>query len=178
MQWQVHGERSLYESDWVSLRLVDVEPPGVERFEHHVVRLPNQASGTIVHDPDRGVLLLWRHRFVTDSWGWELPAGVFDPGETADEAAARECLEETGWRAGPLTHLFSYYPMAGVIDQTFHVFYADGATLVGDPVDRTESERIEWVPVDEVRRQLRAGGVTEGMSVTGLTWGLAHGVFD
>ena len=84
VRWQVHGERVLYDSDWVRLALVDVEIPGGERFEHHVVRMPNKAAGTVVHDPDRGVLLLWRHRFITDTWGWEIPAGGIDPGETPE----------------------------------------------------------------------------------------------
>ena len=77
MRWIVHGERALYSSPWVGLRMVDVEIPGGERFEHHVVRVPRQAAGCVVHDPDRGVLLLWRHRFITDTWGWEIPAGAF-----------------------------------------------------------------------------------------------------
>jgi hypothetical protein len=97
MRWIEHGERSLYESPWLSLRIVDIEVPGGERFDHHVIRMPHQASGTIVHDPDRGVLLLWRHRFITDSWGWELPAGRLDDGETTEQAAIRESL---GRRAG------------------------------------------------------------------------------
>jgi hypothetical protein len=69
VRWQVHGERVLYDSAWVRLSLVDVEIPGGERFEHHVVRMPNKAAGAVVHDRDRGVLLLWRHRFITDAWG-------------------------------------------------------------------------------------------------------------
>ena len=60
MRWIVHGERSLYESDWVNLRLVDVEIPGQERFEHHVVRMPHPAAGAVVYNEDRGLLLLWR----------------------------------------------------------------------------------------------------------------------
>src|SRR5438046_60145 len=96
MQWTVHGERSIYESEWVSLRLVDVEIPGHRRFDHHVVRAPQPAAGAVVIDDDERVLLLWRHRFITDSWGWEIPAGRIEPGETAEEAAAREVLEETG----------------------------------------------------------------------------------
>ena len=40
--------------------------------------------------------MLWRHRFITDSWGWEIPAGGVDAGETPEDAAAREVLEETG----------------------------------------------------------------------------------
>ena len=74
MRWTVHGERSLYESEWVSLRLVDVELPDGERFEHHVVRLPVAAASCVIEDPERGFLLLWRHRFITDTWGWEVPA--------------------------------------------------------------------------------------------------------
>ena len=50
MRWTVHGERSIYESDWVSLRMVDVEIPGGRRFDHHVVHLPRPASGTVVVD--------------------------------------------------------------------------------------------------------------------------------
>ncbi len=60
MRWTVHGERRIYESPWVSLALVDVEVPGGERFEHHVVRMPADAAGVVVHDQDR-VLLIHRH---------------------------------------------------------------------------------------------------------------------
>jgi 8-oxo-dGDP phosphatase len=172
MRWTVHGERSVYESPWVSLRLVDVEIPGQERFDHHVVRMPHRASGTIVHDPDRGVLLLWRHRFITDTWGWELPAGRIDEGETPEQGAARECLEETGWRPGPLEPLFTYEPMNGVCDQFFHVFLAAGATYVGEPTEPAESERVEWVDVATVRAEIVAGRVNEGMGLTGLLWAL------
>jgi ADP-ribose pyrophosphatase YjhB (NUDIX family) len=97
MKWTVHGERTIYDSPWVRLALTDVEIPGGARFDHHVVRMPAAASGTVVHDPARGVLLLWRHRFTTDTWGWEVPAGRIDDGETPEQAAARETLEETGW---------------------------------------------------------------------------------
>ncbi len=176
MQWTVHGERSLYESDWMSLRLVDIEIPGERRFEHHVVRMARPASGTLVRDPDRGVLLLWRHRFITDTWGWEVPAGRVDLGETPEQAAGRECLEETGWRAGPLTHLTTYAPVNGSVDVKFHVFLADGATYVGEPSDPSESERIEWLSVDRVREEVAAGRIGDGLSLTALLWGLAFGL--
>src|SRR5260370_6631070 len=80
MRWIVHGERTLYSSPWVGLRLADVEIPGGERFDHHVVRVPREAAGCVVHDPERGVLLLWRHRFITDTWGRALQAGATDVG--------------------------------------------------------------------------------------------------
>src|SRR5690606_30001678 len=68
MRWTVHGERIIYDSEWVRLALTDVELPSGKRFEHHVLRMPCQASGVVVDDPQRGVLLLWRHRFTTDTW--------------------------------------------------------------------------------------------------------------
>jgi 8-oxo-dGTP pyrophosphatase MutT (NUDIX family) len=168
MQWEVHGERALYRSDWVDLTLVDVEIPGSQRFEHHVVRMPTPAAGVVVHDPDRGVLLLWRHRFITDVWGWEIPAGRVDEGETVEEAAVRETIEETGWRPGPLRPLLRYHPTIGLSDQTFVLFTADGATEVGEPSDATEAERVEWLPLDRVEAELRAGRIVDGLSLVGL----------
>jgi 8-oxo-dGTP pyrophosphatase MutT (NUDIX family) len=169
----VHGERSLYESEWLRLVLVDVEIPGGERFEHHVVRYPNHAAGTVVRDPDRGVLLLWRHRFITDTWGWEIPAGRIDPGETPAQAAARETLEETGWEPGPLLPLVRYQPTNGVSDQSFHIFTADGATHRGDPSDPGESERVEWVNVADLRRLVQDGQMLDGLSLTSVLYALA-----
>ena len=171
-RWTVHGERSLYESEWMQLRLVDVELPDGERFEHHVLRIPREAAAAVVHDPERGVLLLWRHRFVTDSWGWEVPGGRIDEGESPEQAAERETLEETGWRPRALRPIGAYHPLAGAVDQRFHVFLAEGAEHVGEPADRNEAERVEWVPVERVRELIRAGEVSDGYSLTGLLWAL------
>lgn len=171
----------MYESQWVTLALTDVEIPavgarGAVRFDHHVIRMPAAATGAVVYDPERGVLLLWRHRFITDTWGWEVPAGKVDPGESAADAVAREVLEETGWSAGPLTHLCSYAPISGVGDHRFELFLADGATYVGEPSDPTEAERIEWVTVALVREEIRAGRIDNGLTLTALLWCLTEGL--
>lgn len=174
MRWTVHGERRIYESPWVSLALVDVEVPGGERFEHHVVRMPADAAGVVVHDQDR-VLLIHRHRFITDTEGWEIPAGRVEAGEDPIVAAERETLEETGWRPGPLTFLFSYFPSIGLIDQRFNVFLAGGAEHVGEPVDFGESDRVEWLPVAELPELIRQGEICDGYSLTALLWFLQLG---
>ena len=169
MRWTVHGERSLYESDWLALTLADVELPNGERFGHHVVRLPRDAAAVVVHDPERGVLLLHRHRFVVDAWGWEIPGGRIDGRETPVQAAAREALEETGWRPGPLRPLFGYHPISGLSNQRFHVFLADGATREQQP-DLVETDRVEWVSVPELRRLIASGEIRDGFSLTALLW--------
>lgn len=174
MRWTVHGERVLYDSEWMRLTLVDVEVPGAERFEHHVMRMPHEAAGVVVHDRDRGVLLLWRHRFITDTWGWEIPAGRLDEGESPAEAAEREALEETGWRPGALRHLVSYHPSNGSSDQQFHLFLGDGASYIGAPADPGEAERIEWVPVADLREIVRRGEMRDGLSLTGVLYALSY----
>ncbi|MGB8651687.1 MAG: NUDIX hydrolase [Mycobacteriales bacterium] len=174
MEWIEHGERSVYESPWVSLRLVDVEVPGGARFDHHVVRRHQPAAAVVVHDPARGVLMLWRHRFITRTWGWELPAGRVEVGESLAEGAAREVLEETGWEPGPLRHLFGYHPENGLSDTRFEVFGADSATEVGAPTDPSEAARVEWVPVVKVRELVRTGGVVDGLSLSSVLWWLLH----
>ena len=89
----------------------------------------------------------------------------------------RETLEETGWRPGPLRLLTRYHPSNGATDQVFNLFVADGATHVGEPHDPFESERIEWVPVDDVRRLIAGGQVQDGLSLTALLWFLAFQAF-
>ena len=136
---------------------------------------PGRRSGPWCTTRREGCCCCGRHRFITDSWGWELPAGGVDAGESLPDAAAREVLEETGWRPGPLSRQVRWHPSIGLSDQVFTSFLADGAQHVGDPSDPSESERIEWVPVDRVRELVRAGLVTDGLSLTALSLWLAFG---
>ncbi|MCB1283514.1 MAG: NUDIX hydrolase [Microthrixaceae bacterium] len=176
MAWINHGERELYSSPWVTLGLADVEWPDGTRFDHHLIRC-QPAAGCIVIDPERGVLLLWRHRFITDTWGWEIPAGRVDEGESIVDAARRETLEETGWEPEGLTPLVDFYPSNGLSDQHFHVFVATGATHRGEPSDPNEADRVEWVSVEDLREALRRGEMNEGLSVTACCYALAFGAF-
>ena len=173
MRWTVHGERTLYDSDWLRLTLADVELPSGERFDHHVIRFPRPASATVVVDAGRGVLLIRRHRFVVDTWGWEVPAGRAEQGESPEDAAVRETTEETGWRPERLRPLGAYHPVPGTLDQTFHLFVAEGAERVGQP-DEDEVESVEWKPVDEVRALMRDGSITDGLSLVALYRALAE----
>jgi 8-oxo-dGTP pyrophosphatase MutT (NUDIX family) len=173
MKWAVHGERSLYSSPWLSLSLVEVEPPGVEPFEHHVVRYPGPAAAVVTAVEGRGVLLLWRHRFTTDTWGWEIPAGRVDEG--AEQAARREMIEETGWAPGNLEHLVTFNPANGSTDLRFVIFGCRTAEHVGDPTDLTEAERIEWVTSAEARKLLLEGAVPDGLSLAALSYAFLAG---
>ena len=174
-EWTVFGKRTIYTSLWVELDLVDVQPPGRPRYEHHLVRFAPVAA-TVLLDSDAQVLLMWRHRFATDTWNWEIPSGIVEPGEQLPDAAARETLEETGYRVDPrrLVRLAYNQPIGGMSNAEHHVFLARDAVRVAEPVDTHEADRIEWIPLDRVQSMIDQRLIVAGVAVTGLLQVLAR----
>ncbi len=52
----------------------------------------------VTDEPEPRLVMVHEYRFPVDEYLYTLPAGLIDPGETPGEAAAREMLEETGYR--------------------------------------------------------------------------------
>ncbi|MES2713084.1 MAG: NUDIX hydrolase [Pseudomonadota bacterium] len=73
-------------------------PPGDERRDHPT--RPWVGIGCVIFDADR--VLLVRRAKPPRAGAWSLPGGAQHLGETAEAAARRELLEETGIQAGPL----------------------------------------------------------------------------
>lgn len=121
-RWVVHGERSVYENRWVSVGKSDITTPSGSRFEHHTVTLLSAAVIAILGGGDENVLMSYRHRFVSDVWGWELPGGLLDRGEAPERTAVREAEEETGYRVRSAEHVVTFEPMIGTVRSPHHVF--------------------------------------------------------
>lgn len=109
-RWVIHGERLVDETRRLRLSVASVELPDGVHFEQYVLRMPKAAMMVVLDDQDR-VLMLWRHRWIMDSWVWELPGGYVDPDEDPAVTAAREVEEETGWRPRNVKPLVSLQPM-------------------------------------------------------------------
>lgn len=171
LRWTSHGRRPVYQSDWVNVWLDDVEIPGVGRIEHHVLTMPRPSMTSVILDEaeDR-VLLIWRHRFITDTWGWEVPAGWAEPGEDLEQAIRREVEEETGWRPGTVTKMTEYNALSGLSTMHFTSFYITECTQIGAPSDPSESSRVEWVPTGAVRKLATEGLISDGPSLTALSY--------
>lgn len=173
MEWKTYGERQIYTNPWLRLGLIDVEQPDGQRYEHHVVRLRHLAVGAVVNDR-REILMMWRHRFITDTWAWELPMGLIEDGESPMEAAVREVEEETGWRPGPMKPLIYAEPANGITDSQHHVFLADSATHIGPPTEQNESDRIEWIPLARARQMIDRREVVSSGTLVGLLYVLVN----
>ena len=61
-----------------------------------------KAAIVVVGNDHEEVLMLWRHRFVSDRWVWKLLGGYLDERDNPAVSAAREAKEDTGWRPAPL----------------------------------------------------------------------------
>lgn len=91
-----------------------------------------------------------------------LPGGFVDPGESAEEALKRECLEEASLRVDGLRFLGSYpndYEYKGVPYKTCDVFFTAEAAA-GTPrgsdgfpmtsADPSEAASLRWTPISEL----------------------------
>ncbi|MFE2042376.1 NUDIX domain-containing protein [Streptomyces sp. NPDC059477] len=166
--WRNLGERTVYENRWVTVNMADVELPDGRHLDHTVIRLRPVAVATVVNEANE-VLLLWRHRFITGAWGWELPSGGTGEGEDPAAAAAREFEEETGWRPGPMRLLLAVDPMPGISTSHHRVYWSDQAEQVRTvPEDDFESARREWVPLARVPDLIAGGEIRSANAVAAL----------
>ncbi len=173
MRWKVGSEQPLYRDEWLDIRVADVELPDGRHLQHRVIRTP-PGAGCVVVDAHQQVLLMWRHRFITDTWGWEIPIGKINHGELPIDTARRECEEETGWRPGRLRPLLYTQPTPGLTDSEHHIFRGDDASYIGEPAEAFESERIAWVPLADIRSLVRKRDIVSGTTLVALLYVLAE----
>lgn len=175
MRWTVHSQETLYQDRWVHLLTADVELPNGDHLDHRLIRTSAPGAGLVVVDEGK-VLLIWRHRFITDTYGWEIPLGSISPGEEPSAAAIREAEEETGWRAsGPVEPLLYIQPSPGLMTSEHHIFHAQAATYIGPPTDDFESDKVDWVPLEDVRALIRDRQIVAGTTLSALLYVMAIG---
>ena len=91
----------------------------------------------------------WRHGAREISL--EFPGGVFEKGENAETAAARELREETGYEAQKIEQLGVFYPNPAIMSNRVHFFLAtDLKTPLQQQLDEDEYLEVETVAWEEV----------------------------
>ena len=176
--WQVLSKRVIHESPWgINVALWSVRlPDGTIARDHPVLEHARPVVGVLPIGEDGRILMIDHYRVITGHRGWELPAGRVDPGESVDEAARRELLEETGYAADQWAPLGEYDPAKGSSNQVFHLKIARRLTRRSEPTDRSETIATRWFDVGEIRGLRRRNRVHDGLPLTGLCWAIALGL--
>jgi ADP-ribose pyrophosphatase len=120
--------------------------------------------------PDGRVVLIGNHRPVVDRELLELPAGTLDPQEQPRDCARRELAEETGYRAGRVEPLVSFYSSPGICTELLHAFVA--TELTEGPHQREAGEQIRLVvlPWEQVLAAIAAGRIVDGKTIAALLY--------
>jgi ADP-ribose pyrophosphatase len=105
------------------------------------------------------VILLRQHRHLIQAELWEVPAGSPEGDETLTEGALREFEEESGFKAGQIKHLTSFYPSVGITDQVNHIFVAWDLEESSQRLEDTESIKVHTVPFQEAIDRVYSGEV-------------------
>jgi ADP-ribose pyrophosphatase len=101
----------------------------------------------------------------------EIPGGLVDPGETGGQAAARELLEETGYRARSLVHLGAVNPNPALFGNRTETWAALGAERVAELQKGHPAETVvELLPRAELHEALRAGRISSALVIAALYW--------
>jgi len=146
-----------------------VDPDG---FEIHRAVVQHHGSAVMMAvDARKRILLVRQYRVPARDYMWELPAGRLDQGETPLQAARRELIEETGYRAKHWKKLVTFYPSPGFVAEKMTIFLATGLTAgEATPMD---DERIEarWFTAKEIDQSIRSGKILDGKTMLGYyTW--------
>ena len=176
--WQIVTRNVLYSSRWgIDVTLWSVRlPDGRIAQDHPVLEHLRPAVGILPVGEDGRILMIDHYRVITGRRGWELPAGRVDPGESVDDTAQRELLEETGYAAGAWATLGEYHPSNGSSNQVFHVKIARKLTRRSEPLDRNETMGLRWFAVPEIHELVRSNAIYDGLSLTALCWALLLGM--
>ena len=159
----------LYSGRVFDVDLDTVEFPDESTGQLEMIRHPGAAAVLPFLDPpssaDPRVALIYQFRHAADGYVWEIPAGRLDPGESPEDCARREMLEETGYTAGRVDHVASIYTTPGFTDEIIHLF-AGEVTGAGDH-DREIDEFLEVHPLrwSEVGRMVARGDIVDGKTL-------------
>ena len=158
-------------------RVFSVET-GRRRFPNgseHEVEIVRHAPSVVLipFDGDGRVLIVRQYRAPLDRELWEFPAGRLNDGESAEEAARRECEEEIGYAPHRVERICALFPAPGFCDEELIFFRISDlrAPAADSPHKPDEDEDITTrvVSIDEARAMLRGGEIVDLKTAYALT---------
>lgn len=164
--WRPVRSRRVHDCRVFDLRQVRfAAPDGRDEADFYVVEAPDWIN-VVPLTAEGEVVLIRQYRFGVRDVTLEIPGGMCDPGEDPATAAARELLEETGYR-GRIEPLGSVHPNPAIQSNRCWSYVARDAVRVGDPEpDPHEAFEVVLRPAAEVPDLIRSGAITHSLVVT------------
>jgi len=164
---KVLSSAMIYEGPIFGIRRDEVIEPGGVRATREVITHPGSVVVLPVL-PDGRILLIQQYRHATRQYLWELVAGRMDPGETPAIAAARELIEETGFRARHFRVFLDVFPTPGFLEERMFILLAEG--LTAGEAEPEEDEKIisRAYSRKQLEAMIRTGKLRDAKSIAGI----------
>jgi ADP-ribose pyrophosphatase len=152
--------------------------PGGRRNERDVIR-HNGSVVILALDASKSKKNPWvvmerQYRHAANQYLWELPAGKIDEGEKPLDAAKRELIEETGYRAKKWRPLVEYYASPGFLGESMKVYLAEGLQAGEAQPEEDEAIELRLVRLSEVLEMIEKGAIHDGKTLTSVLFYARH----
>jgi len=166
---KVLSSTTIYEGLVFGIRRDEVIEPSGVRTIREVISHPGSVVVLPVL-PDGRILLIQQYRHAARQYLWELVAGRIDPGETPKVAAARELIEETGYRAKRFRVFLDIFPTPGFLEERMFILLAEG--LTAGEAEPEEDEKIisRAYNRNQLEEMIRSGKLRDAKSIAGILY--------
>jgi ADP-ribose pyrophosphatase len=165
----VINQQEIYRGKIITVHVDTIRQASGGATIREVVLHPGGVTAVPVLDDGR-LLLIRQFRYPIGKFILELPAGKLDSGQPPLETIARELEEETGHRAGTLTHECTFYTTPGISNESIHLFVARDLTQSAQRLEEGEHITLEAYSPEECLRKIETGEITDGKTILGILW--------
>jgi ADP-ribose pyrophosphatase len=159
--------KTVYKGRIINLRLDSVVLENGSTALREVVEHPG-AVGIVALKGNGDIVMVKQYRKAADQVLLELPAGKLEPGEDPADCAARELAEETGYIAGDLRYLVSFYTSPGFSNEVMHMFLATGLREGENDPDDDEMVKTVEISPDRAMDMILEGEIKDGKTIAGI----------
>ena len=166
---KILSSKNIYQGKIFGIRRDEVIEPSGVRTTREVITHPGSVVVLPVL-PDGRILMIRQYRHAARQYLWELVAGRIDAGESPRKAAARELIEETGYRARKFRIFLDVFPTPGFLEERMFILLAEGLTAgVAEP---EEDEKIvsRAYTCKQLQEMIRRGKLRDAKSVAGILY--------